>query len=392
MKKIFLLCLLSLMTILLTGCWSNSELNEIAIASAIGIDKTDNGYQVSVQIINPGELAGERKSGRSEVSLITKEGKTIFETLRKLSMDAPRKIYVAHIRTIIFGEDMAKEGIGKALDFLTRDHDMRSDFLIAIAKGSTAKELLNIQSPMEIVPGEKINKTIKNTEKSLGITKAVTIDGLITDIHKIGKEPVLTGIHFYGDPKTSGDLTSVQSIIPKSGITVDSIGVLKTDKLLGWLNEEESIGFNYTQDNISNLIMNVPCKDAEISIETINSTTNLKALARNGKPVIQVNIFTNGVLGDVECNMNLSSKKNLDKITDDYEKVIKEKVENVIINMQETYQSDIFGFGEVIHQNQPKIWKEVKGNWQKEFADLDVKVTVKANIRRIGAILDDEGE
>ena len=34
----------------------------------------------------------------------------------------------------------------------------------------------------------------------------------------------------------------------------------------------------------------------------------------------------------------------------------------------------------------PKAWKRLEGNWEQEFANLDVNVTVKAKIRNLGTI------
>ena len=48
MKKIILILFL----LLLSGCYNYQELNEIAIVSAIGIDKENSNYIVTLQIIN----------------------------------------------------------------------------------------------------------------------------------------------------------------------------------------------------------------------------------------------------------------------------------------------------------------------------------------------------
>ena len=49
MKKI----IFSFIVVLLTsGCWNYKELNEYSIVTGIAIDKSDNGYKVSVLISN----------------------------------------------------------------------------------------------------------------------------------------------------------------------------------------------------------------------------------------------------------------------------------------------------------------------------------------------------
>ena len=110
-KKIHWTVLLFFTLSVLTGCWSKRELNELAICVGLGIDKAEDGYYVTVQIINPGELSGKNRSGRSEVITSRVKGETIFEALRKLSTVSPRKIYMSHLHQVVFGEELAREGI-----------------------------------------------------------------------------------------------------------------------------------------------------------------------------------------------------------------------------------------------------------------------------------------
>lgn len=387
MKKIMNLFFISLVSFsLLTGCWSKKELNELAIATSLGIDKTEDGYLVSVQILNPGELAGKSSTGRTEVVRFMKTGETIFEALRKLSMDAPRKIYVAHLREVVFGEEIAKEGIGKALDFISRDHEMRTDFFITVAKGSSASDILNVQTALAKVPADKLFYALENSEKNYAPTKAVKLDELINSIVSTGKEPVLTGIYEYGDPEYGSSFDNVTNVSPETGLRIDFLGVFKKDKLIGWLNEKESKGFNYITDNIESTVVNVPVEEGQVSIDTIRSQTKVKGEIKKGKPKITISITSEGNISGVESKIDLSKPEKIDVLNEKYKNDIKEQVEAAIKKVQEDYKSDIFGFGEAIHRADPKAWKRLEKNWDEEFANLDVTVNVKAEIRRLGTI------
>ncbi|MGM0714624.1 MAG: hypothetical protein ACQEU9_22745 [Bacillota bacterium] len=111
MKVIKVLLCLTLV-ILLGGCWNRKELNDLAICVGIGIDKVKTGYSVSVQIVDPAEVAANKgKPGRAPVTLFTMSGATVFEALRKMTTISPRKIYMSHTRMLILGEELAREGI-----------------------------------------------------------------------------------------------------------------------------------------------------------------------------------------------------------------------------------------------------------------------------------------
>ena len=62
MKKVLTMSLLFIMMIPLTGCWNRMELNELAIAVGLAIDKVkENEYMVSVQVVDPSEVLQSRE-------------------------------------------------------------------------------------------------------------------------------------------------------------------------------------------------------------------------------------------------------------------------------------------------------------------------------------------
>lgn len=372
--------------VFLSGCWSKNELNELAIAVALGIDKTEDGYLLTVQTINTSELAGQDKSGRTEVIRFMKQGDTLFEAGRMLSTDAPRNIYLAHLRQIVIGEELAKEGIGKVLDLLSRLHEIRTDFFISVAKGGKASDILNVQTALEPIPANKLFNALEYSEKAWAVTKTVQLDELISSIISTGKEPVLTGIYVYGDADFGSKFSNVEDVSPESGLRIDQMAAFKRDKLLGWLTSDESKGFNYITDNVKTTIVNIPCEDGKISIATTRSKTKVKAKMKNGHPKIDIHVTSEGDVGEVQCKADLSKLETIQELEQKYENNMKDKIEIAIKRAQEDFQSDIFGFGEVIHRTNPKAWKRLEPNWEQEFANLEVDINIKGSIRRLGTV------
>ena len=46
---------------------------------------------------------------------------------------------MSHLRIVVFGEELAREGIAKAIDFLLRDHEIRADFYMLVAREERAQ-------------------------------------------------------------------------------------------------------------------------------------------------------------------------------------------------------------------------------------------------------------
>lgn len=378
---------------MLTGCWNRRELNEMGIAVAIGIDKHEEQYAVSVQMVNPSEVASRRESGGKGAPVVTfqEKGDTIHAALRKMTTASPRKVYLSHIRMIVFGEELAAEGIGKTLDFLSRDHEMRTDFYISVAKGMTAEKILSEYTiPQELIPANHMYKALKTSHAAWAATAKISLDHLISDIVKEGKQAVLTGIELKGN-KDNDDIQTkenVESIRPISLLHFPGMAVFKSDKLIGWLNEDESKGYNYTQGNVKSTVVEVACpRGGKIGIELIRTKTKIKTDMINGQPAATVKLRAEGNISDVECeSIDISNVDSIYKIESMAAQQIRSVIEDVVHKAQDSYQADIFGFGEALYHADPKSWNKLKDDWDQTFTDLKLTVKVDAKIRRTGTI------
>jgi len=382
-----LLIILAILIIPLTGCWNRRELNDLSIALAMGIDKSDDGVLLTVQIINPSEIAAQVPTTRTAVTSYSITGSTVFEALRKLTKESPRKIYLSHVRTIVFGEELAKEGIAKVLDFISRDHEFRTDFYILVARDTKATEVLNILTPSEKVPANKIYYSLKASAKAWAATHHVQLDELINKLVSEGNNPVLTGILVKGNTEAGKKLSNVEQVQPSTLLEIDSIAAFRKDKLVGWLNATESIGFNHIIGKVKSTIVVIPCPDGgKLGVELIRTKPKVKGKIEYGKPKIDINHFVEANIGEVECEVDLSKTESIYEIEKILANEIKSKMEEAVKRAQKDFKSDIFGFGEVIHRKNPKAWKELKKNWNKEFEDLEVNIKVTTRIRRLGTI------
>lgn len=384
---------LALLTLLLclTGCWNRRELNELSIASAFGIDKVGDHYEVSVQLINGDEVATNKGGGTQRMPVVTQQlagGDTIFESVRQLTTITPRKIYSSHIQMLVLGETLAKEGIAKVLDALSRDHEMRTDFYIVVAKNAKAADVLKILTPLEKIPSHKMFSSLESAEKAWGGATKVDLHQLIYDLVSKGKDPVLTMAEVTGDPQTGQSQSNLNSVHPPVNIEYNGLGVFNRDRLVGWLNQNESKGYNYVVGNIKSTVVNVACpQGGELGLELIRTSKKLQGKVVNGKPEVDVRVEAEGNVGEAECTLDLSRKESIQLLEKEAEEQIKTTILSAVKKAKK-YKSDIFGFGDAIHRADPKFWKQVEDHWEEQFAELPVQVTVEMNIRRTGSVVE----
>lgn len=376
---------LLILCLFLTGCWDRRELNELAITLAFGIDKVEDEYQVTAQVVVPSEISMKTSTGRSPVTLFQANGETVYEAIRKMTKNSPRKIYPGHLRMIVIGEELAEEGIGESLELLSRDLEVRSDFYVVIAKDKTAAEILNITTTLEAIPANKMFNTLKTSEEAWAATNGIILDELIADLTSEGKEAVLTGILVTGNQEIGTSKQNVESITPSARIVYDHLAVFKKDKLVGWLTERESIGYNDITNSVKNTVTAISCpKEGKVSIEIIQLHSDVKGKINKGKPEVDVNIKVKGNVGDVECQINLSEQKTIVELEKITEKKMEDTINQTIETAQKQYESDIFGFGEAIHRSNPKEWNKIKEQWDEEFTELTANVKVDVKLGHTG--------
>lgn len=382
MKKQIMI--LFIFTALLSGCWSGRELNEIAINLAVGIDKVGSQYLVSCQVVNPGEVANLKGgSGRSPVVLFQKKASTVSEAIRQITTIAPRKIYWAHIRMLIIDEKVAKEGLNKIIDVFLRNHEVRPDFYIAISKKSKAENVLRVVTSLEKIPANKMFASLNISQKFWSPTVTVTIDRLVSNLMSDGIHPVVTGITIKGAITSGEKIENIQEIKPNTILQYSESGVFKKDKLIGWLNNTQSKGYNYIMNRVEGTLIPISCSaEGKAVIGIMESNTNVKGIVKNKKHMIEMELHMKGDITEVQCkNLDLTKPKTIHQLERLSEKRVTQVIKEALKAAQKKYEVDIFGFGEAIHRENPQYWNKIKNNWDQEFVNLPVSIKVHIQLK-----------
>lgn len=383
-SKRLLLTFFILVNLFLSGCMGGTELNTLGIAISIGIDKSEEGYSVTYQILNPKAIATNKTPNESSIFLYTENGKDFFEIIRRITTLSPRKVYNSHLRTIVLSEDIAKEGIQGLLDFFVRDHEYRTDFYFVVARGTTANEVLKILTPLESMSGMEIYNSIQASEKAWAPTKAVKIIELVNTLIADGVNPVLTGVEIIEQKNNSNSINALKQC-DVSKLKLTGLCAFKKDKLVGFLSEDESKGYSYILGDVKDTVGYIEIDEKnKITVEVIKANSKIKAYMLKGKPAVkvEVNIIVN--VAAETGDFDVSTEENSENISKLMEEKLANLCDSVIKKAQHDFESDIFGFGEEIHRTYPKLWKKIKSDWNNEFTKLPVSVTVHSKINGLG--------
>jgi spore germination protein KC len=389
-KRFFLLFFILLSVLILFGCWSKKELTDLALVSAIGIDKNEDGkYVGTLQIINPGNVTGAGQGGGAAppISVYTSTGRNIVEVSRNTSGKVSRRLYYAHTNLIVISDELAKEeGVESILDGLERDPGFRATATIVIAKDVKAGDVVKALTPIDKISANKVIKTLEYTEEIHGFQMKVKLQEFIRSLATSGIEPMLTGVVIDGDPQQAGKIENLQETEPTAKLKVNGMAVFKGGKLVNWLNGEDARGAIWLLDKVkaTNVTVDWGEKKAAISLEVSRQKTKLSVQMKDGMPKMNISIEAEGDIGEMRVPLDITKGETMMKIEKGVEKEIKTQIENAVEQAQKN-KSDILGFGKAVHQSNPKEWKRLQAEWNDVyFPEVEVSVEVNAYVRRTG--------
>jgi spore germination protein KC len=389
MKKTIILILISLHIIpLLSGCWNQKELNDLAFVMAMGIDKGEHKrFDVTVQLVNPGNVStGQSGGGQGlPIAVYKASGDTLTEAARNATKKVSRRLYYAHTNIVVISEKLAREGIYNIIDAFEREPEFRTTTQIVVARDSTAEEIVTALTILDKIPSSKITKEIETTEKMLGENLKVNIDDLVSALVSTGKQPMISGYQIMGNKEEASKADNLTKTTAHAYLKADGLAIFNDGKLKGWIMNDKARGAVWLLNKVKSTDINLDWKGkkAALNLTPLRSKTKVSAKIINGKPIIQVVLKEESIISEINTSMNLDNPATIQEI----EKIMGEKIEKEImssIKEAQRQKCDIFGFGEKVHLANPKFWKKIEKNWDEQFANTKVTVKVYSFNRRAG--------
>ena len=428
-NKLFLLSIIILTT--LTGCYDYREINTLAIVSATEINKIGDEYQVSVQAINP-QAPDKTTNSQAPFIIYTGTGKTIQEAYRSITLSASRFMYSNHLDLLIINEKIAKENISDLIDYYIRNPGIRNEFYVLISKDDN---ILSITTPIDEISSASIKESIENNYKYYGVSSRTTFSEFVNMNLNPNQEIVLPTIELIKDTPTEdknineskynnddvnankdkdnndnndknksnnsedknnksnqeeneSDGTSnknTEKTEVKDKYLLGGYAIFKNNKLVGYLNNKESINYNILTNNIKNTIITYECsKNKYLAVEITDSKSSIKT--KNNK--VSININLKGNINESHCNIDITKNKNIKKISHEIEEKLNKEITNDILNVRNNYHTDIYKFKDIIYKHDYSYYQKIKKNYDEAYQNLDISVKTNIQLVEKGNILE----
>lgn len=372
--------ILALMTVMLTGCWNNRNITELAIVTGMGIDiASDGNFEVTDQIISSSKSGGSQSgSGSSQSSgttiNISAEGGTIFDAVRNLIPSLSQKAYYAHVQMLIIGEDAAKDGLDKIWDFFERDNETNQTMRVIVVKNGPAKSVLEASADVDQIGAVEVANTLDNTAfgKNVSTTSYKATELLSQPLAGL----VIAAI----DPSGATELKKMK---------IQGGAVFKHAKLEGYLDNDQARGYLFAANQLKSSILTIANpKEAGklVSIEVIGSSGKLTAEIVSGKPELGIEVTAKGNIGDEQGSADLTDDKNVKALASEAETLIKKNIKEMTDQSQKVFDCDILNFNDILYKHHYGDFEKMRDNWDELYRDANIDIKVQFLIVRPGMI------
>jgi spore germination protein KC len=386
MKFKLKLLFLFLFALLASGCWDRIELNDLSIVTGIAVDKGEEfKYKMTVEALNATENSKMQAQGFAPSITYSQEGNSLAELANRMNVGMSRKLIYSHTRVFVIEKEIAKEGLLGFIDYLERSGEFRNDFNLIVFEGEEAAQALKVTYPLQKVSSLKVNKQIDMFYKDWGGDPNVRLTDFISSLISPGKEPALATIRVKGNPEAGETIKNIQRVDPKALIEITGLAVFKGDKLVGTLPIKDTRNYLWIK-GLDSTSLTIPCEEEGkfVDIRIRRSRTEIDSKIENGVPHFNVHIHGEAKIEGSQCTADLEKIKTYRQYEKRTEELIKAEVSETIKIVQEKYESDIFGFGEVLERQHYEEFKKRKKEWNRYFSEAIIDVEAIIHLRRSG--------
>lgn len=375
MKRIkFLILLLPL----LSGCYNYRELNELGITTAVSIDYKDNNFYVIAEVINPIKQQDASSSNNSPFINYNSSSSSLQDAFRKVVLESPRQLYAAQLEIIVLSEEVVNNHLEEVLEYFARDPESRTEIKIIVAKTEDSTKAITLQTLLTSLSSSNIINSLDLQSKVLGMSYPVTLNELLNMYIDPYLEVVLPSMTLYGNYEIGDEKENITTSSPKAIVKIDGSTITKDNKILGYLDLEESKILNLINGKLKETIIKMNYYDGYIIFEPNRIKVSRELDIKNN--IIKINISGYSKTKEIQSNIDLKDPKEVKKLNKALNMELEKKITDTFNSIREKYGTDVFGFQELYYRTNYKYFKENCTNWYEDIYPK-IKLEVKANVR-----------
>lgn len=424
------------------------EITQLQLTQSIGFDIAKDGKYILSFLSNQKTTSSSEQSssGGSSNSSSTNnnqkieavEASTFNSALKQLEEISAKYVPLSHVKYVFVGEDIAKEDLTSAIDFIAREEQARINAEVFIVKDYNAKYFLENETNKDYeledrLKSMKENSVMKSIYSPIEIIDVMNILMSDTDSGVIPSIKILTSNNqnngsnsssnngqssndknsqekdnkdekkeITGNVNINEDIINVPNSETKVDISTgsekeaifayDGYAVIKSGKLVGYISREESIMYNLLKSKFQNAIVNIVhengqkisfmLKDYKVSLKFEFSNDHLKS--------IDIDAILKANIEEVDGDIVISDQAVLKNYEKEIDELLSKNMKSLFSKVRE-FNCDFINIREIINVKNPYKFQKIKDNWIQELENAQINTKVETEIRRTYDIVNIKG-
>lgn len=302
----------------LTGCVQTSVIDDVNIATGIGIDKSGN------QLLGSLMIPVFKPDKSFDNFTFTAKGNIMRDLISEMQKKASQPIVGGSMDLAFFGEDIAREGIIRILDMFLRDPSVGSRVYLAVVDGKAADIFKDKYGDRG--NSAYLTQLIEHNMKEQNLPQ--------TNLHRF--------LAAYYQKGQDSYLPMLKKLKPHL-VSISGIALFKDEKVVDVLSENKMFYFKLLVDKHTLGSVKVKDHHGESTIKSVKSKTKIR-LTKKNPPEFSVNIKISGVLS--EYQERTLKRSDLTKIQNQLEKQVVTECMRMLKDFQKE-NIDPIGFGHI---------------------------------------------
>lgn len=372
--KLKLILSLMLVSMLLTGCWDSTEINQKHVVLEIAADKYEEAepteglskqnYDITYMIPDSSKLIGEESLSEEVKTKITSQSATIGKSIEEIETKTQNTLDFSHIKAVIVGKQLLEDKVlfKSCVDSLVADVKIGRGTNILVTKGK-ASDITGSDNYKNPVIGLYIMKYFDNNDRGTGYVREQVLGEMIKEIQETGVTTI---------PLVEMD--------QEGTIKVSGAAIVKDYELVDWLSGEDVRGKLFIEGKVKKVPIVVPYHNQYLTYEIRNQSRDIKFVDPSQ---VVIDIILRGSITEYVSLDNGEVKKNIDHISQIVSQEVQNQIEHVI-QYSKDINVDFIDIGLEMSRKEPELWKKYVDRWQNQgYQEMQIKVNVKTIIEDV---------
>lgn len=377
-----------LISILLTGCWDNVEIDRKAFVSTIAVDLGKNiKERESLKALKPTDAFSERpldilnvtygfpdirnmdkEKGAAKELAVTVGGYSMTDTYFKALAESSRTLYFSHSKVLFLSDKLFKypELVKEVMDYIEREPSLNRTIIMAIVEGK-AEDYVNFKPLMEENIENYVVSLMGNSSKN-GSMYPVSLNSYI-------------------DTSTKSSTNMLPLFKLEEGnkkLVLSGMALIKDFQIAGYLNDKQVTDIQLLRGDIGSCkkVIYKNGHPVDYYIRDVSTKVDMKLV--DNKLVLDYKIFTEGNIKGYFTDANLFDKELITELQNNFNESMEKELVSVAAMTKDKMKIDILNVEEKLKKYHPKLWETLQGRWPEAFYNAEVRVNVENYIRTVG--------